>query len=164
MTGFRSVASSSQTTAGPAYGVRGGQSTLPPGRRPFSERGAPERGGSERGAGTVMAAMAVCLLAALLVGVFVLIKGASAMQRGQTAADMIALRTAQRLADGSGQDACPGQAEADRYGAELESCRIDGDEARIQVSVLVPEFGLRVRASAVAGPADAVPLEEGSAR
>ena len=76
-----------------------------------------------------MAAMAVCLLAALLVGVFVLIKGASAMQRGQTAADMIALRTAQRLADGSGQDACPGQAEADRYGAELESCRIDGDEA-----------------------------------
>ena len=69
-----------------------------------------------------MAAMAVCLLAALLVGVFVLIKGASAMQRGQTAADMIALRTAQRLADGSGQDACPGQAEADRYGAELESC------------------------------------------
>ena len=105
-----------------------------------------------------MAAMAVCLLAALLVGVFVLIKGASAMQRGQTAADMIALRTAQRLADGSGQDACPGQAE------ELESCRIDGDEARIQVSVLVPEFGLRVRASAVAGPADAVPLEEGSAR
>ena len=95
-----------------------------------------------------MAAMAVCLLAALLVGVFVLIKGASAMQRGQTAADMIALRTAQRLADGSGQDACPGQAEADRYGAELESCRIDGDEARIQVSVLVPEFGLRVRASA----------------
>lgn len=111
-----------------------------------------------------MAAMAVCFLAALLVGVFVLIKGASAMQRGQTAADMIALRTAQRLADGSGQDACPGQAEADRYGAELESCRIDGDEARIQVSVLVPEFGLRVRASAVAGPADAVPLEEGSAR
>ena len=140
MTGFRSVASSSQTTAGPAFGVRGVQSTWPPGR------------------------MAVCLLAALLVGVFVLIKGASAMQRGQTAADMIALRTAQRLADGSGQDACPGQAEADRYGAELESCRIDGDEARIQVSVLVPEFGLRVRASAVAGPADAVPLEEGSAR
>ena len=29
---------------------------------------------------------------------------------------------------------------------------------------ILPEFGLRVRASAVAGPADAVPLEEGSAR
>ncbi|MDO4889025.1 MAG: flp pilus-assembly TadE/G-like family protein [Actinomycetaceae bacterium] len=109
--------------------------------------------GDEVGAGTVLAAGAIALLSAVFLAVLVLLKGLSAMQRAQTAADMLALEAARRSFQ-QADAACPSADEVARYEVRLESCDAGGGTARIEVSAEVLRIGPSVRAEALAGTAD----------
>lgn len=110
------------------------------------------RTGAEEGGATIL----VVALAGMLVFVTVGLAAASglvtAQRRAQAAADLAALGAASDLDRACAEAARVASANA----AALDSCRVDGDEVRVVVSVAGPDVKwreVRVSAEARAGPA-----------
>ena len=111
----------------------------------------------ERGSGTVDAAVAIVMVTACALAVMMFTAAAAAHHRAASAADLAALAAAQSLQRGG--DSCADAARiAARNGATLTSCRIDGEDVIVEVSVDGPTaFGRRwtLGAAARAGPTPA---------
>lgn len=120
----------------------------------------------ERGAGTVFAAF-VLLALLLLAAAAIEVGGAVvARHRAQAAADLAALVAAVQLEAGvslpavqlPGGDACAAAGRlAERNGARLEGCEIDGVDVVVRVSVALPLGALGLGpavAAARAGPVE----------
>ena len=105
----------------------------------------------ERGAATVLVVAMAGVLMFVMTGLSAADGLVTAQRRAQAAADLAALGGASSLAD-----ACAGAREiALANAAALETCRVDGDEVTVEVSVAgprVPWRDLRVGAEARAGP------------
>lgn len=107
---------------------------------------------SERGAATVLVVAMAGVLMFVMTGLAAAGGLVTAQRRAQAAADLAALAGASHL-----EDACASAAQvALANGAALESCRLDGDEVTLTVSVAGPQVPwreVRVAAEARAGPA-----------
>ena len=107
---------------------------------------------SERGAATVLVVAMAGVLMFVTTGLAAAGGLVTSQRRAQAAADLAALAGASHL-----EDACASAAQvALANGAALESCRLDGAEVTLTVSVAGPQVPwreVRVAAEARAGPA-----------
>lgn len=105
----------------------------------------------ERGAATVLVVAMAGVLMFVMTGLSAAGGLVTAQRRAQAAADLAALAGASSL-----DDPCAGARDnALANAAALESCRVDGDEVTVEVSVAgprVPWRDVRVTAEARAGP------------
>ena len=105
----------------------------------------------ERGGATVLVVAMAGVLMFVMTGLAAAGGLVTAQRRAQAAADLAALAGASRL-----DDACAHSREvAAAHAAELEACRLDGDDVTVEVSVAgprVPWRDVRVTAEARAGP------------
>lgn len=113
----------------------------------------------ERGAATIVAAICLVLMVSLTVGASYVGAAVVARHRAQAAADLAALTGANRVAAGP-SSAC-GQATevAQRMGARVADCVVDGLDVTVRVEIVVRlgRFDAGpARAAARAGPADHV--------
>ena len=107
---------------------------------------------SEEGAATVLVVAMAGVLMFVTTGLGAAGGLVTAQRRAQAAADLAALAGAARLDDACGRAHEVASANA----AVLESCRLDGDEVTVAVSVAGPDVPwreVRVTAEARAGPA-----------
>ena len=112
----------------------------------FAERG-------EQGSGTVLAVAMIGLVVTVTVGATGAVGVVAGHRRAQSAADLSALAGATTLQ--SGGDACQRAGViADRNGADLQRCQVDGTEVTVVVarSVRLPGLPMELRARARAGP------------
>jgi len=107
----------------------------------------------EQGAGTVLAVAMIGLVVTVTVGTSGAVGVVAGHRRAQSAADLSALAGATTLQ--SGGDACQrARVIADRNGADLQRCQVDGTEVAVVVarSVRLPGVPMELRARARAGP------------
>ncbi|MEE4024443.1 Rv3654c family TadE-like protein [Gordonia sp. PKS22-38] len=111
----------------------------------------------DRGFATVLGAFAIAAVTAIAAAVLYVGGAVVARHRAQSAADLAALAAARQhvMAESDPCVAARAIADAQRVGARLEHCRVDGIDVVVAVAVPVHlgPFGIRdARASARAGP------------
>ncbi|WP_328703548.1 Rv3654c family TadE-like protein [Actinomyces sp. zg328] len=113
----------------------------------------------ERGEGTVLMAGVIGVILAITLGLSGLMRAEGAAGRARTAADMAALAGATALNSivAPGDPCAAAQRLASANGATLDSCRVEGEDVIVGVSVDVTVLGVprQARAHARAGPVDA---------
>ncbi|WP_206426061.1 Rv3654c family TadE-like protein [Nakamurella antarctica] len=106
----------------------------------------------DAGSATVFLAFAVAILMALTVAGVQLGSAMIARQQAENAADLGALAGAALIFSGEAAACAKAGATVTRGGASLESCRTDGLDLLIEVSVAAGFLGGRAPAKARAGP------------
>ena len=114
-------------------------------------------GHDERGSATVIGAMVIAALVAVVVLIVYVGAAISARHQSQSAADLAALAAAQQLVMGESDPCEAARAIASRMSASVKKCRVMGGDVVVtaQVAVQIGAFGLRdTRSSARAGPVE----------
>ncbi|MCU1684959.1 MAG: putative rane protein [Amycolatopsis sp.] len=121
-----------------------------------AETPAETRADQERGAATIWTAIAVTALLCVVAFAFWLGSAAIARHRAEGAADLAALAAAGVAHRGSGPACDLARLVAERMATRLVGCRLDADDALVEVSASAPGVPLNfgsVGARARAGPA-----------
>jgi secretion/DNA translocation related TadE-like protein len=111
----------------------------------------------DRGSATVVGAMVISGLIAVVLLIVYVGAAISARHQTQSAADLAALAAAQRLVMGESDPCAAARDIANRMSASVKECRFLGGDVVVtaQVAVEIGAFGLRTsRATARAGPSE----------
>ncbi|HEY9315026.1 Rv3654c family TadE-like protein [Williamsia sp.] len=112
----------------------------------------------ERGSATVVGAMVISGLVAVVLLIVYVGAAISARHHSQATADLAALAAAQRVVMGESEPCGAAREIASRMSASVKQCRVLGGDVVVtaQVTVEIGAFGVRTsRSTARAGPSDA---------